>query len=320
MGLFSSGGGNQMKSAAKKATKAIGFTPPDVALSGVGSVGYTIDPYKGITGVNLSPDQQLLSNQQQLYGLGGANLGAAGAFTAPTQQAGLGLLSAGQQALGQLGSFDPAQLAQERYNALQGILAPQDVTNQSALESRLLAQGRLDSTGGGAQLKAYYDSLNQRNAGLLDQAYNESQQAQQNLGNLGINLTGQGAQFGSGLFARGVQGIAAGGQALNPLYQLLNLSTGIGAQDLAGQQAKAAAIGNYNAAQAQEGGGFLSNLLPAVATGLGTAFGGPLGGLAGSAIGGLFTSGGTQTPMSSAPLTTSVPNTNGAAALFGIQP
>lgn len=308
MGLFSSGG-NQMNNASRKATKAIGFTPPDVALAGAGQVGFTTDKYKGITGLNITPDQQLVDIQNQLYGSGQSQVDAGLGLTGDIAASGSQLLGAGQNALSALGSFDPAALAGERYNALQAILAPQDLTNQSANESRLLAQGRLDSTGGAAQLKAYQDSLNARNAQLADQAYSESQQAQMNLGNLGIGLSQAGAQQGSGLYQQGLQGYGAGQTAMNPLYQLLNLTTGIGSMDLSGKQAKAGAINNYNAAQAQNGGGFLSNILPAVATGVGAYFGGPAGA---SVIGGLF--GGSDTPMSSAPLTAG--STNGPQA-FG---
>jgi hypothetical protein len=314
MGLFSSGGGNQMNGAYEKATKAIGFNPIDLQLSGIGSTDFTYDKNKGLTSANMTQDPGVLALQNLLMG-GASPAVAAGQAGIPGIGDAAGqLLGAGQGFLGQLGSYDPQQVAADRYAQLQAIMAPQRAREQSSAESRLLAQGRLDSSGGALQLEGLRNAQLSQDAQLADRQFTEAQAAQIAMANLGQNLTGAGAGMYGSLLGTGLQQ-AQGAQGLNaPLLNLLQLSAGLGTSNLAGLQARQSAIGGYNAQQAQDGGGFMSNLLPAIATGAGAAFGGPMGAAAGASLGSLFSGGGsTATPMSSAPL--AAPSTNGQFAL-----
>lgn len=155
---------------------------------------------------------------------------------------------------------DLQALAQGKTELLRGMLAPEQEQKRKALEARLLAQGRLGSTGGAEQQAALERAIGQQDlqaqlAGL-ELAQAERQQQYQ----MGLGL----AELGTGLATREA-GFGLEQQQL----------------DLARQQFE------WQKRQARKRrGGFLSNLLRGVVSAGATALGGPLvGGLAGAIFG-----------------------------------
>jgi hypothetical protein len=63
------------------------------------------------------------------------------------------------------------------------------------LQDKLFATGQLGSTGGGQQLEGLFNSFNQADLGFQNNAFNQAQQQQQFLGNLGGQQIAQGQGF-----------------------------------------------------------------------------------------------------------------------------
>ena len=171
---------------------------------------------------------------------------------------------AGQGFTGALGSFDPNQSAQDMFQRREDILNPLREQQRQSQDARLLRQGRLGSTGGGIQQEDLQGAFANQRSMDLNSAFQQSQQAQQHLLNMGLGATG-----GAFDISQGLQGQAQLGG---------NLSM---------QQAQL---------QAQEDarrkkGGFLSSLGGAFLPAAATAFGTPLGGMAANWAQGLFQGG-----------------------------
>lgn len=95
----------------------------------------------------------------------------------------------GQGFLGQVGAFDPFAAAETQFNRLESILAPQREQQRQAQESRLYAQGRLGSTGGGIEQQAFQQAVeNQRTQNLVN-ALGQAQDIQGNLISRGTALS-----------------------------------------------------------------------------------------------------------------------------------
>jgi len=149
------------------------------------------------------------------------------------------LLGGGRQALG-AAEYDPYTAAETLFGRMEGILAGGRERERQGLESRLLAQGRLGSTGGLFQQQGLEQAIEQQRAQSLNQAFGQAQQVQQ------------------GLFGRGLSGIQ-GAVGLQQLGQQ-QLSTGIqaGAAPLQAQM--------FNIQQQQK----QQELVPSLLAGLGT--------------------------------------------------
>lgn len=98
-------------------------------------------------------------------------------------------------AFGALGAFDPTQAAQERYGALEAIMAPSRERTRSELEARLLRQGRLGSTGGGVQQQSLESAFAEQQQQQALAAYEEARAQQQHLMGLGTGLGAFGTQM-----------------------------------------------------------------------------------------------------------------------------
>lgn len=149
-------------------------------------------------------------------GLGAATFGPEGAqfeLAPELQQFYNQLLGGAGETLQQAQQFDPYQAAEGLFGRMESILAPTRERERAALESRLLSQGRLGSTGGLFDLQAQQGAVEAQRAQSLNQAFGQAQQVQQ------------------GLFGRGLAGLqAATGLQQQGLSQLgLGLEAGQGA-------------------------------------------------------------------------------------------
>ena len=242
--------------AAARAAEQAQFRPYDV--SGIigkstfneGSQTAGFDPNDFTQGIT----QQL---QDPIAGQLGQEQTQAGAFGAA---GGLGFL---QQGL----NTDPFNVAQERFGQLEQILNPGREQQRQSLESRLLRQGRLGSTGGSLQQQGQEAAFEQqRQRGLFD-VFNDAQKLQQSQIGLGQNLT---------LFGQQQQEVGLG-QGLNRLNALSGIETqGRGLIDLGGVLG-----GRQSSAGAQAGAFGLQGQAASTAAQLGAAKGlsGALGSL-----------------------------------------
>ena len=81
----------------------------------------------------------------------------------------------------QIGNYSPEQYAQNMYNMDLEMLNPELAAQSSANEARLLAQGRLGSTGGAGQTSGLMQAQNMTRLGLRRDSYNKSQQQLDNM-------------------------------------------------------------------------------------------------------------------------------------------
>ena len=194
---------------------------------------------QGVVGQLQQPIEGQLAQQQTLGGalgqIGGANFLAQGLTT------------------------DPFDVAQSRFGQLEQILNPGRQRTRENLESRLLRQGRLGSTGGSLQQEGFESGIErERQRGLFD-IYNQAQAQQQAQIGLGQNLT---------LFGQQQQEVGLG-QALNRLNALSGIETqGRGLIDLGGVLG-----GRQSSAGAQAGAFGLQGQAASTAAQLGAAQG-----------------------------------------------
>ena len=150
------------------------------------------------------------------------------------------LLGGGQEALGAAQEYDPYAAAETLFGRMDSILAGGRERERGGLESRLLAQGRLGSTGGAFQQQGQEQAFEQQRAQQLNQAFGQAQQVQQ------------------GLFGQGLAGI----QGATGLQQMGQNQLSLGLQ--AGQGTQQAQMFNIGQQQQQ------SQLMPSLLAGLGT--------------------------------------------------
>ena len=166
-----------------------------------------------------------------------------------------------QQALGAFGAFDPFQAQKDLFAQQMDILAPYQDQQRKAQESRLLAQGRLGSTGGGIQQTALENAFNTQNLQALNTAFGQAQQSRQNL--LGL---AQGA-FSPQLNALGLQAQIPG------MWQGLGQAFG----GVSGGSPLGGALGAL-------GGAFLGGMAGPLGESLGSSIGGSLFGQSGPTV------------------------------------
>ena len=167
---------DRAKSAADVAYERSKFKPYDV--SGAFGQGI-IDADTGQASFEMTPEMQQIQDlyQQQALTYAGQDQTAIG------QQAG----ALGQDFLGQINA-DPYAAAESQFSRMEDILNPARQRQREALESRLLRQGRLGSTGGSLQQQGLETGIEEsRRRGLFD-ALSQSQQMQQNQSNMGTKL------------------------------------------------------------------------------------------------------------------------------------
>lgn len=165
---------SRQEDAARAAAEGAKFDPYNV--TGAFGTG-TFNPEDNTAQVNLSPEMQAIQNQYQqqagqFAGQGQTDIGALAG------QGALGFMQGGMQA-------DPTALAQSQFDKMQTMLAPSRGRSQEALESRLLQQGRLGSTGGGVQQGAQQEAFGQQDQQMMLNALQQGradQQAQLGLG------------------------------------------------------------------------------------------------------------------------------------------
>lgn len=109
----------------------------------------------------------------------------------------------------QLQNFSQGDVSQNMYSKLQQLQAYQNQQNQNQMYNDLTAKGMLGSTGGGQQMKGYYDSLNQASLQNALAGMQYGQQYQQNL----MNMYNQNVQGATQMDALPMQSATLGLQA-----------------------------------------------------------------------------------------------------------
>lgn len=261
--------GGLARNASERAAKAVGAPLPQTAID-FGGLGQLT--YDGTTPqASLSPQGQAAAGMFGDYGR--LATAAAGAILPGATTTAGRLYGASNDVLSAIGMFSPEAQAQTRYERLQGILAPERERTRASTEARLLAQGRLDSSGGALQIGEQERAIAAQDAQLLDQMYKEAEaQRTQEIQNA-TGLAQQAGVLQGGLFSTGVQAEQARQAAYNPLFQMLQASQGIGTAELNRRIAASNALQGHNATMGDGGGGG--------AAGIGSAVGGLLGGAAG---------------------------------------
>lgn len=249
-----------------------------LSVANLGSVAYDDQGRPSLNlGGSASRAQGMFSNLR--------NLGAQGAAALDPglRQTGQQALSASQGILRGVGAFNPEQQAQTRFGRLQSILAPDRERARSSLESRLLAQGRLDSSGGALQYGEQERAFAAEDAALLDRMYAEAEgQRTQEIQNADL-LANTGGRVATGLFAQAQAAEQSRQGEYSPLFQLLNASNALEQQKLGRfQNVASLQLGRYGA---QGGGGGGSGALGAIGTIGGGIIGGMYGGAAGATAG-----------------------------------
>lgn len=249
-------GGNKASSAYQGAGQQIKFSPYNIntgfgkgMFSGKTASTELAEPYsKIVRGIMPQLASAFQATDPRIAALSGQALGAAGG------------------AFGALGSFDPRMAAQEQYNMLEELMAPSRQRDRESLESRLLAQGRLGSTGGGESERALGEVFEQSRLQNALAAFGESRAQQGFLGNQAGMFGQLGAQLGELPFARS-QSMLQTALGLEQLpVDLLRLGGSFG-------QAEANAAAS-RAPYLAEAGDITGRTIAGLGTGLSGAFGG----------------------------------------------
>ena len=128
----------------------------------------------------------LLAYQNQQLGQAGMFGGMAG-NNATADMAG----QMGQDFLGNLGAYDPMQIAQMQFDQFNPILQDQNNQDFLGMENRLFSQGRLDQNGvggGNGQMNALFDAQQDGQRKLLFDSFGQGLAAQNQQFNLGSGL------------------------------------------------------------------------------------------------------------------------------------
>ena len=273
------------------------FRLQNMEMAGIGSVGATTDA-KGNQTLDIQESEQTGIFRDILdQGAMGA-LDESGAMRPGVSGLGGRATDAAGQAFDAFGSFDPMAAAQERFDKLDSILEPGRTRTRSGLESRLFAQGRMDSTAGSRELADLEAGFQRERAGMLNTQFGEAQTAQGNLAGIAQGLAGTSAGIQSGIFGQGLQGIGGSQQMSEPMMRLLGMSADFGQQTLNAKVQQQQMMAEAQAADdaAEAAGGFMNSmggqLLGGVLTGAAGAFGGPLGSFAAKTALGAFGGGG----------------------------
>jgi hypothetical protein len=153
---------------------------PWVAVAGSLIGGYYANKQakKAQGAANEQADWAYQQSQPQNYQgmFGGYNTGT-GEYLNEDMQAMMQQYMDRQQATGaQIGDYSPEEYAQNMYDTDLAMLNPELQQQSQAMESRLLSQGRLGSTGGAGQFGGLMQAQNMTRLGLRRDSYNKSQQ------------------------------------------------------------------------------------------------------------------------------------------------
>lgn len=92
----------------------------------------------------------------------------------------------------QINSFDPMEVTQQQFGLMESILNPIRDRERGDLESRLLSQGRLGSTGGGITQGEFEGNIDRSRQQQLYNALQQGQATQQHLLGMGSGMLTQG--------------------------------------------------------------------------------------------------------------------------------
>lgn len=244
--------GGQYQNAAANLNKP--FTPFNVTSAAGSST---------VQGQNIN--SQLSANQQKLADVAGQAAGMFGDVNIPSVTGIRDTALQGTQGLlSQAQGFNPQSAAQQEFDALQQLYAPQRERDRLALENRLRAQGRLGASDNPA-LRQLEESFRQQDLQGAIQSRNLGFQRQQELQNLaqGMFTTGsQAAQLPTQIQAQRAQIGAQGAQASQLPFQTMNQQQQMANQLAQTQSSQGTALANIMAQLQDKGfatqGGLLS--------------------------------------------------------------
>jgi hypothetical protein len=243
------------------------FVPYGTETS-MGSVNIGPD---NIVRTSLDPRYRAIANQ-----LIGAFGGASPSYSPETLALGQQATRTGAGFLDSLGSFDPFAAAEEQFNRMEAVLEKSRGRDRTALQEKLLRQGRLGSSGGGIEQEGLESAIEQsRRANLVD-AFGQAQNVQRQKAEL-ANTFGA---FGAGVEDTQLQ------RLLNSLGQGIAVeSLPLAFGDLGYKYTGARSSHDTNAYASQQqdsGGSMFGSLLGGI---VGSAAG-PIGKAAGQYVGG----------------------------------
>lgn len=227
---------DNQKQAAEKARQDAIFRPYDVQ----GAFGTAnIDNVTGQASIELTPEMQQVQDAYQQQALQFANQGQT--------QLGEQASALGTDFLGQINA-DPYAAAESQFAKMEEILNPARQRQREALESRLLRQGRLGSTGGALQQQSYESAVEEsRQKGLYD-ALAQSQAMQSDQARLGTALGSFGQDQENVGFNQAQARLGGLGAIDTQALAYLNLGSSLGGrQSTAGAQAGAFGMQGANA-------------------------------------------------------------------------
>jgi hypothetical protein len=202
---------DKYSSAADKAAQASKFTPYNV-YSGFGSG--TFDPGSpgtpGRPGYRTGGESSISTGGVWHPGTAGTPATAASATASlnPQYQALRDqFMGQANSQLGAFGNYNPDQASADIYGKLASLSAPDEARARSDMESRLLAQGMLGSSGGGIQQQALFDSQGKARTARELQAYTTAQDTLDRMQGRAINAT----NAASGLDSLALQNLNLGG-------------------------------------------------------------------------------------------------------------
>lgn len=115
-------------------------------------------------------------------------------------------------------NFDPQSAANDRYNLLTKQAAPGESLQRNSLQSKLMAQGRLGTSGGGVDTKALYDAQDQADLGRQVAGQDYGMQWQKQLGDMFSNFSGMATNSGAQRYNL-ANSMVQGGQA-NDMFSM----------------------------------------------------------------------------------------------------
>ena len=131
-----------------------------------------------------------------------------------------------QETGSQIGNYSPEQYAQNMYDTDLAMLNPELAQQSSAQEARLLAQGRLGTTGGAGAQGGMMQAQNMTRLGLRRDSYNKSQQQLDAMRRRQQEDMSYGMGIGNLASGYGAQSLNFANQAGQNAWQAANMKSG----------------------------------------------------------------------------------------------
>lgn len=246
----------QDKGRERRAMREVGLDPTQTFAQGAGTSQF--DPETGTAVARIDP--RIADFQSGMLGesLDARSAGQAG--RAAVAQTGQEASSVSQGLFGdlrRLSSGDPLNIAQQQLQRMDAVLRPQREQRRSALEGRLLAQGRLGGTGASQELSELEGQFNRDRQGFLNQQLESASriqnQALQTRGGLAAQAGMLGADIQQGQFGQGMQAGQTGTNVAQLAMQLQSSAPALANQLLMGEISEQEAVQAFNTKNQKQG-------------------------------------------------------------------